>query len=154
MNKTDALKRMDALDKEAAELRKILEAPDTPPPEDYPDGTPGWFWGRGTDESMKRFGFLMRFNWDKPKGVYRLCRTSPSVGWTSEHTNFEPLTKSILPASIPHDSSGKCPVKKGTKVMIQYLDDYCNGFATGNAGGRTLQDVTVYIVLNGAQWRY
>lgn len=111
MNEQDAIKRIEAIEKEAKELRKLVKG------EGYPDGTPGYFWDGEPNREL--FGWMT--NRDDADYPYRLHR-SPTLHDrdTGIFRNFEPLVTAILPN--PVENTGEYQGDEDDLVMVEFGD--------------------------------
>jgi len=145
-----------ALQNEAAEMRKRLdEIGRLLEGNEYPDGTPGWFWD--SDETRKDFGYLKNGepgHYGGIFGAYRLRRYfDPELSECSEaYVNFEPLKEAILPVWIEHDG-GECPGYGDDLVIVEYRerDKYGEYTACGPASSRDWPRVKRYQVIRRAK---
>ena len=136
INKQDALKRLDAIENEAAELRKIINAPEA---SQFEIGTFGEFWDC---EKYGKYGYLRKIDNDL---VYFHMDGLP-------YHHFEPITEAILPPWIEHDG-GLRPSGLSEKDRIEY--DWEEGNQSGNnveyVGNLVWPNITRYRIIKRAE---
>jgi hypothetical protein len=115
MNKQEAKKRLDAIKREAQELRKMIEG------NEYPNGTSGYF--TNNEERYKKgdcaFGFLGNTP-DPARPFMRYSNPNLSdIGVIYKH--FIPIKEAILPPVIEHDG-GEYPGDPDDGIQITQRD--------------------------------
>lgn len=98
--------RLDTLEKEAKEHEQ-----------EWPDGTPGWFWD-DKSSGQKMFGFLGRATM-LTNNTYGRYNRPTLLGEAYGYKHFEPLAEAILPAMIKHDG-GEYPGDGDDILLVDY----------------------------------
>jgi hypothetical protein len=117
MNKQEAKKRLDAIEREAKELRMMVEG------KEYSDGTPGYF--TDIDESYAKGIGVIGFLKNEPNQIYpyNYCNDPELTDHAIGYRYFTPITEAILPPVIEHDG-GEYPGDPNDEVRVHFRGEH------------------------------